>query len=118
LDWRAVIQNFEIKQPPRVYVIRNSFLNSEWETVQSKITSIAGASINSLIRTQGIGDMYRIYLNCKRDGLEFNLAYIPEDINLKPNEEFDPVYMSKLFDLGYQMAKAGYPWDKAPPGFE
>jgi hypothetical protein len=31
---------------------------------------------------------------------------------------FDPVYMRKLFDLGYKMAKNGYPWAKAPPGFE
>ena len=30
---------------------------------------------------------------------------------------FDPEYMRKLFDLGYQMAKAGYPWNKAPPSF-
>jgi len=23
-----------------------------------------------------------------------------------------------LFDLGYQMTKNGYPWEKVPPGFE
>jgi hypothetical protein len=33
------------------------------------------------------------------------------------NEEFDPVYMAKLFDYGHQLAENGYPWDKAPPGF-
>jgi len=31
---------------------------------------------------------------------------------------FDPEYMRKLFALGYRMAKSGYPWAKAPPGFE
>jgi len=31
---------------------------------------------------------------------------------------FDPEYMGKLFDLGYQMTKNGYPWEKVPPGFE
>jgi hypothetical protein len=31
---------------------------------------------------------------------------------------FDPEYMGKLFDLGYRLAKSGYPWHKAPPGFE
>jgi hypothetical protein len=25
--------------------------------------------------------------------------------------------MGKLFDLGYQLAIAGYPWQKWPPGF-
>lgn len=117
-DWRLVIQNLEVKGTPKVYVIRNSFLQPDWETVKPKILAIAGESINSLIRTQGIGDMYRIYLDCQRDGLDYNLAYIPEDFDLKPKEDFDPVYMGKLFDLGYQLAADGYPWEKAPPGFE
>jgi hypothetical protein len=99
-------------------VIRNSFLKPDWETVKRKIMPIATLSISSLVRTQGIGDMYRIYLDCQRDGLGYNLAYIPETFDLKPNQQFDPVYMGKLFDLGYQSAKKGYPWDKAPPGFE
>ena len=62
--------------------------------------------------------MYRIYLDCQRDGIDFNLAYIPEDFDLKPKEDFDPVYMGKLFNLAYQMAINGYHWHKAPPGFE
>lgn len=101
-----------------IYVIRNSFLKPDWETVYPKILPIADVSINSLIRTQGIGDMYRIYLDCQRDGLDYNLAYIPETFDLESTEDFDPVYMGKLFDLGYQMARNGYPWDKAPPGFK
>jgi len=27
------------------------------------------------------------------------------------------VYMGKLFERGYQMARNGYPWEKTPPGF-
>jgi predicted acylesterase/phospholipase RssA len=118
LDWKLVIQKFEVKGTVKAYVIRNSFLKPDWETVHPKILPIAGVSISSLIRTQGIGDMYRIYLDCQRDGLEFNMAYIPRTFDLKPKEDFDPVYMGKLFDLGYQLARNGYPWDKAPPGFE
>lgn len=30
-------------------------------------------------------------------------------------EQFDPEYMGKLFDVGYQMAKFGEPWMKVPP---
>jgi len=118
LDWKAVLQHFEVKGNPKVYVVRNSFLKPDWKTVEPKILSIANISIDSLIRTQGIGDMYRIYLDCQRDGLEYNLAYIPEDFDVISPEDFDPVYMGKLFDLGYQLARNGYPWDKAPPGFE
>ena len=118
IDWKMVLRHLEVTGTPKAYVIRNSFLMPEWETVKPKITRIAGISIDSLIRTQGIGDMYRIYLDCQRDGIDYNLAYIPEDFDAKPNEEFDPVYMGRLFDLGYQLAKKGYPWVKGPPGFE
>ena len=118
IDWGRVTQKLEVKGAPRAFLIRNSLLAPDWETVKPKIVPIAGESINSLIRTQGIGDMYRIYLNCRRDGLEYNLAYIPDDFDLKTNEIFDPVYMKELFELGYQLAQEGYPWAKAPPGFE
>lgn len=115
IDWGRVAQRLEVNGTPRAYLIRNSSLEPEWETVSPKILPIAGQSIVSLIRTQGIGDMYRIYLNCMRDGLDYNLAYIPEDFDPEPSEAFDPVYMGKLFDLGYRLAKEGYPWSKAPP---
>ena len=50
--------------------------------------------------------------------MDFNLAYIPSEFAVVPTEAFDPVFMRKLFDLGYDAAKAGYPWSKAPPGFD
>ena len=118
LDWKRVLEKLEVPGTPASYVIRNSQLKPDWETVKPKIIPIAGISISSLIRTQGIGDMYRIYLDCQRDGIDYNLAYIPEKFDEKPQEDFDPVYMGKLFDLGYNMAKDGYPWEKAPPGFQ
>jgi len=117
LDWRRVEQVMGVKGRPRAYVIRNSFLRPDWETVKPSILPIAGISIDSLIRTQGIGDMYRIYLNCQRDDIDYNLAYIPEDFDVASTEDFDPVYMGKLFQLGYDMAKDRYPWVKTPPGF-
>jgi hypothetical protein len=48
----------------------------------------------------------------------YNLAWIPTDFHEVSREDFDPVYMRKLFDRGYDMAKAGYPWAKLPPEYE
>jgi len=45
------------------------------------------------------------------------LAYIPASFTEEPSEGFDPIYMRKLYELGYEMAKQGYPWEKGPPGF-
>ena len=71
---------------------------------------MALASISILIRTQGVGDLYRIYLGAKRDGITYQLAYIPDDFDYEPEEEFDPKYMRALFDLGYELARDGYYW--------
>ncbi len=85
--------------------------------MKRNLLPIGMRTIDSLIRTQGIGDLYQIYALTKRDGNEFNLAYIPPDFTEEPKEEFDPVYMTKLFERGYQMGVDGYPWKNAPPGF-
>jgi len=117
IDWRKIKKVLKVKGKPNVYVIRNSFLDPDYLGIKRNLLPIAGRTIDSLIRTQGIGDLYQIYALTERDGNEFNLAYIPPDFTEEPKEEFDPVYMGKLFDRGYQMAIGGYPWKKAPPGF-
>lgn len=66
----------------------------------------------------GSGDIYRIYLDCQRDGINFNLAYIPDDFDLKPIEVFEPLYNGKLYDLAYQLSSNGYSWAKAMPGLD
>ena len=99
-----------------VYVIRNSILHPRWSEVKPKLAPVAFTSISTLIRTQGMGDLYRIYLGAKRDGLDYRLAYIPGDFDLELEEEFDPKYMSALFDLGYELARDGYDWATSPPG--
>ncbi|GMG87797.1 patatin-like phospholipase family protein [Biformimicrobium ophioploci] len=114
-DWRAVTEQLKVQGTPQVYVIRNSFLDPEYQEVRRNIVPIASRTIESLIRTQGLGDLYQIYALCKRDGNDFNLAYIPKEFSEEPAESFDPVYMKKLLDFGYQMAVDGYPWEQAPP---
>jgi len=117
VDWKQITKKLKVKGNPRVYVIRNAFTEPDYQGINRKVMPIAGRSIDSLIRTQGIGDLYQIYALCERDGNDFNLAYIPAEFTEKPSEGFDPVYMGKLYEFGYQMALNGYPWSHAPPGF-
>ena len=107
--------------PPRkrvLYVIRNARLDADWASVERRTLSIATRAISSLTRTQGIGDLYRIYATSQRDGLDFNLTYIPRTFNTPHNEEFDTAYMRSLFDVGFQAGKDARHWDKYPPGFQ
>ena len=118
LPWEELLEKLEVPRAPRAYVIRNSRLDPEGIAVNRKLLPIAERTISSLIRSQGIGDLYRIFALAERDGLEFNLAYIPKEFDAIPTEMFDPVYMKKLYELAYEMGKSGYQWYKAPPGFE
>jgi hypothetical protein len=80
--------------------------------------SIAQRAIASLIHTQGLGDLYQIYSITQRDGVDFNLAFIPSSFDAPHKEQFDTEYMRQLYDVGYAMAEKGFPWAKTPPGFE
>jgi hypothetical protein len=117
VDWKLVKEKIRVQGTPRVYVIRNSLLEPVHRSIKRNILPIAFRSIESLIRTQGIGDLYQIHALCERDGNDFNLAYIPAEFTEEPSEMFDPAYMGKLYNLGYRMASKGYPWVKAPPDF-
>jgi len=118
VNFKIIVEKLKFQGQPKIYVVRNAFVEPDYQGINRSILPIASRTIESLIRTQGIGDLYQIYALCTRDGNDFNLAYIPSSFTEEPTEGFDPVYMSKLFDLGYQMGRDGYPWQKVPPGFE
>ncbi|MBK1644838.1 patatin [Thiocapsa imhoffii] len=117
LDIEALSRKLGTQRERRAYIIRNARLDPEWAQVERRTMSIAGRAISSLIHTQGIGDLYRIYLTSDRDGVDFNLAYVPASFNVPHREEFDTEFMRALYQTGYDMAAEGYPWEKAPPGF-
>jgi hypothetical protein len=100
-----------------LYVIRNARLDADWAQVERKTVNIGGRAVSSLLQTQGIGDLYRIYTTAERDGVDFNLAFIPATFNAVHKEDFDNEYMSKLYDVGYDLAVKGFPWAKLPPYF-
>jgi predicted patatin/cPLA2 family phospholipase len=106
-----------ITRERRLYVIRNARQDADWAQVERKTLSIAGRAVESLIHAQGIGDLYRIYATAQRDGVDFNLTFIPSTFDFPHKEEFDNEYMRKLYDVGYDFAAKGLPWAKVPPGF-
>ncbi|MFK7815300.1 MAG: patatin-like phospholipase family protein [Gammaproteobacteria bacterium] len=99
----------------RLFIIRNGRSQAIYEPVNTNLYSIALKSLSMTIENKAIGDLYRIYEITSRDGIEYNLAIIPKSFNLKPKQSFDPEYTKALFRVGYELAKDGYPWEKAPP---
>jgi predicted acylesterase/phospholipase RssA len=106
-----------VERERHMYVIRNGRLDPDWADTERQTLTIAGRAVSSLIQNQGNGDLYRIYAIAQRDGVDFNLAYIPPTFDVPLPEPFDRHYMVELYNLGYEQGKAGYKWEKAPPGF-
>jgi predicted patatin/cPLA2 family phospholipase len=98
-----------------LYVLRNGKVTPEFSKVKPRLAAIVGKSISSLIKTQGIGDLYRMYSNAQRDGIAFRAIWIPESFTMTEPAPFDPGYMKALFDLGYEMGRNGVPWAEQPP---
>jgi len=111
------IQTSGIHRERHAYIIRNSRVDPQWAETRPRVMPIASRAIASLIQTQGVGDLYKLYVTAQRDGVDYNLAAIPQDFKMEYKEEFDPVYMKALYDVGYKMARNGYPWAKQPPGY-
>lgn len=101
-----------------LYVIRNARFDPEWASVKRRTLTIAARAIASLTRTQGIGDLYKIYVTTQRDGIDFNLAFIPATFNTPHPDDFDTHYMRELYALGRRSALDGYQWQKTPPGYD
>ncbi len=117
LDLHDIAEHYHGQRERQLYVIMNARLDPNWAQTERRTISIAARAISSMIQTQGIGDLYRIYLTTLADDVNFNLAFIPSEFNTKPETQFDTEFMRALYQVGYQQALAGYQWQQVPPGF-
>ena len=102
----------------KLYIIRNGKIATAPANVAPKISAIAKKTMASMINARTMGDAYRIYVLTATQGTEFHMGSIPADYQPKKKnpEPFDPEEMTRLFGLGYEQARKGYPWQTLPPG--
>ena len=105
----------ENSQKVRAYVIRNSKVVGEYSAMTPLILPILTRTVATLVRTQGVGDLYEIYEQAKEGNAEYRLAYVPDDFKTDHHEMFEPEAMKRMFDAAYKMAVDGYPWRDQPP---
>jgi Patatin-like phospholipase len=112
---RIRMANGKLVPPAAAYVIRNGHLHPDWESTERITLDIAQRAISTMISVSGLNDVIRLYTNTQHDGIDFNLAYIGRDFDMKLPAPFDQAYMRALFDYGYQRALRGNAWVKRPP---
>ena len=83
------------------------------KAVKARTRSITGRAVSSLIKSQRVGDLNELYVFAKRNNIDYNVAD-PGDFPDTSTQAFDPVYMTKPYDVGFNLAKAG---KKTPPQF-
>lgn len=115
MDWRRIQERLEVQGRPTVYVIRNGRLAQRFKATEPRLAPILNRTVSTLIHNQTLGDLAKIYVAAKRDGMDFNLVAVPEDFDEEPRELFDVDYMRKLFDLGRSLAERESPWLREGP---
>lgn len=115
---KAKLKELGVKDiKPTAYIIRNTRLYRPEENVERQTLKIAQQAISTMTASNGLNDLYRMYLTTKRDGVAFNLTYIDEDFHQPYKGPFDKPYMNALFAYGYQVGLDGGHWKKTPPGY-
>lgn len=107
-----------VERQRNLYIIRNARLDPDWASVRRRTLPIATRAISMLMQSQGIGDLYRIFVVAQRDKLAYHLAYIPSSFRTPHTSQFDTAYMRALYQTGYDQAAGGYPWQATPPGYD
>lgn len=108
-----------IRRTRHAYVIRNARLDPEHSAIERRTITIAGQSISTMLASSGQNDVLRTYFLSRRDGVDFNLAYIGTDFTSAPKSgEFDQAFMNSLYQYGYRQIIAGKAWHKVPPSLE
>lgn len=118
VELKKISEEHAAQRERKVYVLCNARLDPEWAEVERRTLPISFSAIATLIEYQVFGDLNRIYDVTRRDGTDFNLAYIPETFKVPHTMRFDTVYMRQLFEFGREQAASGYKWAKEPPALE
>lgn len=111
----AQTYNAETDGPCSIYVIRNGMLDTEPMQVPRRVLKIGIRSFGTLMKAHSWEDMFRMYFIALETNVDYNYVSLPHGYESHGKEMFDPVEMKRLFDLGFNMAKNGYNWNKVPP---
>ena len=101
-----------------VFIIHNGQLSPQAEHTDRNLRSIAMRTLRALSLGATTGDLFRIYLHVGAEEAGFHWVTMPDGVEVRGNEIFDPAKMSELFALGYEMARNGPRWQTKPPGYE
>lgn len=102
----------------RLFVIRHDRVDPEPKQVERRLLPIVDRAISTMIKTMSMASLYFMYTAAKAADVEFNYIGIPKSFAWQSKKEFDTAELNRLYQVGYDMAKAGLKWQKEPPHFD
>jgi hypothetical protein len=84
--------------------------------VPRRLPAVVSRSVSTLIKSQGLGDLAKLYVVARENDFDYKVAYIPDSFELESQEAFDRDYMRELFRLGYDLENEGRVWKIAIDG--
>ena len=118
--WKTANAEDGRKRPNRgrLFVIRHDRVDPEPKQVERRLKPIVDRAISTMIKSMSLTSLYVMYVATKASNMEYNYIGIPEDFVWQSDKEFDTTELNRLYQIGYDMAKAGLEWQKEPPHFD
>jgi hypothetical protein len=116
VDWSAVARQNRQHGGLEFYVIRNGRANSEYMLMPEQLVPLGEHALHLLAQSQGVGDLYVIYVQAQRAGAGYHAAWIGDEFEAPWTQWYDPPYIQALFEYGYAESVAGRVWRSQPPG--
>jgi predicted acylesterase/phospholipase RssA len=112
-----LLRNGAITQGPRlnIYILVNDKVERDFQLVPNSTIEIAARASASVMKTQIRSVLFETYESARRNNFGFNLTYIARDFPSPGSSGFETGYMRSLYQYGFDKAKSGHLWAKAPP---
>jgi predicted patatin/cPLA2 family phospholipase len=112
-----LLRNATLASGPRtsIYILINNKVERDFQLVPNRTVDIAARASASATKTQTRSVLYETYDFARRNKFGFNLTYIDKEIPSPTSAGFEANYMRALYQYGYERARAGDFWVKAPP---
>jgi Patatin-like phospholipase len=102
-----------------LYILLAGTLYADPGLAKQKLLPLVTDAITTLVYAKCQVDLCQLFTLSQSTGMNYRLASIPAEIPGSPNVlEFDPVDMTRLFDVGRRRMLAGKLWRSTPPGAE
>lgn len=94
----------------RIWLVYNDKLLPEYEPQRTGLLSLAERTIETLVKSQSIGDIKEVGALAARDGLSVRVMLLPNSFEAESKELFDKEYMRAVYKIGFDLGKDPDNW--------